>query len=526
MKKIFYLIALFIVSVFYTSCGRLDMTPEDYFGAGNFWNNEAQVNGYVIGLHNQLRSDYNMYFDLGELRGGNFRLGTSSVNTSMSSELTKKNLIDKDHTGISNFYGLYGNIMQVNHFIDKVENACTFLSDTQRKTYLAEAHGLRALYYYMLYKTYGGVPIVTTVELLNGQVKADNFYVPRNSATETMDFIKTEINKSEESYVGNTTIGSRNMWSRYATLMLKADIYLWSAKVSLPESDYAATGQSDLEISKIALTEVLNATNLFDLQGDFASVFSDKKNKEIIFSLAFEGTEATNNASIFFSQPSQYIGSKYTRSGILIEDDMLDLKGRGGPMRQEYKETLWRSYDDNDTRRDATFYDFYDDAEGNGFGCMMRKGIGSINSEGVRVFDTDIIVYRYADALLMMAEVENGLGNPCASYINQIRSRAYGDNFTAEKHYAEGGTFAANELAILQERDKEFVWEGKRWFDVLRMQDASKKSLVFSSDAAYPDVVGEPSVQILPTGSTYLFLWPLDTKVLGDNKELTQTPGF
>ena len=70
------------------------------------------------------------------------------------------------------------------------------------------------------------------------------------------------------------------------------------------------------------------------------------------------------------------------------------------------------------------------------------------------------MLYRYSDVLLMMAECENGLGNPCASYINEVRARAYGDNF-AGNEYVEG-TFAENELAILQERDKEFVGEGKR----------------------------------------------------------------
>ena len=59
------------------------------------------------------------------------------------------------------------------------------------------------------------------------------------------------------------------------------------------------------------------------------------------------------------------------------------------------------------------------------------------------------------------------MNNPCASYINEVRKRAYGDTFEENK-YTEG-SYAENELAILQERDKEFVSEGKRWFDVLRM---------------------------------------------------------
>ncbi len=84
-----------------------------------------------------------------------------------------------------------------------------------------------------------------------------------------------------------------------------------------------------------------------------------------------------------------------------------------------------------------------------------EKRIGTINSNDNRIYISDIPVYRYADALLMMAEIENGLNNPCASYINEVRKRAYGDTFEENK-YTEG-SYAENELAILQERDKEFV---------------------------------------------------------------------
>ena len=95
--------------------------------------------------------------------------------------------------------------MQVNHFIQKVENECAFLSEADRKTYLGQAYGLRALYYFMLYKTYGGVPIVTTVELLDGKVTADKFYVERATPEATLSFIKEDIGKSE-SYFGTTEI--------------------------------------------------------------------------------------------------------------------------------------------------------------------------------------------------------------------------------------------------------------------------------------------------------------------------------
>ena len=74
--------------------------------------------------------------------------------------------------------------------------------------------------------------------------------------------------------------------------------------------------------------------------------------------------------------------------------------------------------------------------------------------------------------------VENGLNNfaGAADYINQVRARAYGYNgdlsgfstaYPAEVYAA--GDFADNELAILHERDKEFVLECSRWFDFIKV---------------------------------------------------------
>ena len=169
MKKIIYIISLFVSSVLYTSCDALDLAPEDYFGSGNYWNNKAQVEGFMNGMHSQLRGNYNMFYCLGELRGGTQRVGSSSQNTSLDYAILRTNTLSQDNPGFSNWFGLYSPIMQVNHFIQKVENECDFLSEADRKAYLGQAYGLRALYYFMLYKTYGGVPIVTTVELLDGR---------------------------------------------------------------------------------------------------------------------------------------------------------------------------------------------------------------------------------------------------------------------------------------------------------------------------------------------------------------------
>ena len=149
--------------------------------------------------------------------------------------------------------------------------------------------------------------------------------------------------------------------------------------------------------------------------------------------------------------------------------------------------------------------------------------LGSV-SEGVRKWDSDIIIMRYSDVLLMMAEVENGLGNDPSPYINQVRSRAYAGNHPV---YTKG-SYGQNERAILAERNKEFVAEGSRWFDLVRMQDDNKNALVFAADVNFANVPGEAPEAVLDASKQYMILWPIDKTVLNADPLLTnaQNPGY
>lgn len=153
----------------------------------------------------------------------------------------------------------------------------------------------------------------------------------------------------------------------------------------------------------------------------------------------------------------------------------------------------------------------------------MLKLVGHV-ADGIRYFDNDIVMMRYADVLLMMAEVENGLGKPCASYINEVRKRAYGENYTEDVTYTDG-TYAENELAILKERDKEFAGEGTRWFDLVRMHDAAKKPLAFSVAVAYLEP-GEEAAAVLSNTEEYKLLWPINIGVMTADPEIKQTWGY
>ena len=140
--------------------------------------------------------------------------------------------------------------------------------------------------------------------------------------------------------------------------------------------------------------------------------------------------------------------------------------------RYGYTFELFQSYDLADKRRNATFYDYYKVNKNTTpptvtiRNTALVKFLGTIDANK-RYFADDWPVYREADRLLMLAEITNAEGGDPSSYIKQIRDRAFAN---ADPTPFVNGSKDANELAIFAERSKEFVYEGKRWYDIRRMK--------------------------------------------------------
>jgi hypothetical protein len=124
--------------------------------------------------------------------------------------------------------------------------------------------------------------------------------------------------------------------------------------------------------------------------------------------------------------------------------------------------------------------------------------------------DNDVPVYRYADVLLLLAEAKTRLGEDPSEEINAVRMRAYGDNYDADDMSYSNGSEDENIEAILQERYKEFLLEGKRWWDLRRAGD----QYVFDN------------VEFLEPGEEYLLKLPITLDMIGRNPLLEQTQGY
>jgi len=297
--------------------------------------------------------------------------------------------------------------------------------------------------------------------------------------------------------------------------MLKGEVYLWSAKV------YGNTG--DLAEAKNAL----NAVSGTSLVQNFADVFAynKKNNSEVIFALRYQVGEAEQPTYSFFLYSTYNFDNLHYKdslaSGPLLVDPLQIAASNQYQIIQRYAYTfeLFKSYDLKDKRRDATFYDFYKVTKTpyqvNIRNTALVKFQGTL-SANKRYFADDWPVYREADRLLMLAEIVNAEGGNPSSYIKQIRDRAFYPD--ADPTPFVNSTKDKNELAIFTERNKEFVHEGKAWYDLRRMKYGSD-FLVFKSPNHGYGVLDKAT-------KAYMILWPIEKAIWTNDPLVDQTPGY
>ncbi len=515
MKKLKYIFGAAVIFLLTSvSCQEtLDLSPIDYFGDGNYWQNEAQVSNFMVGIHKQLRDNQFMFVRLGEMRSSNYS-NIDRQNTSLNELPIIEQRIDENSSGVSNWAGFYGPILQLNLFIQKVE-ANTFVGEAQKKFYLGQAYGIRAFYYFHLLRTYGGVPLWLEPEVLNGNTDPVKLRKARSTEQEVLEAIKSDLTKSVSNFGSAASPADKSLWSPKATLMLKGEVYLWSAKV------YGNAG--DLAEAKKALTDISGTS----LMPNFADVFAynKKNNSEVIFALRYQVGEAEMSTYSYYLYSTYNFDNLHYKdslaSGALLVDPLQIVASNSTQIIQRYGYTfeLFKSYDVKDKRRDATFYDYYKVTKTpyqvNIRNTALVKFLGTL-SANKRYFSDDWTVYREADRLLMLAEIVNAEGGDPSSYIKPVRDRAFYP--AADPTPFVNSTKDQNELAIFAERNKEFVHEGKAWYDLRRMKFGGD-FLVFKS-TSHPYGVLNKSTQ------AHMVLWPIEKAIWTNDPLVSQTPGY
>ncbi|RAJ76492.1 putative outer membrane starch-binding protein [Chitinophaga dinghuensis] len=504
MKKYIFLI-LGLATLSQACSNKLDLTPVSSLSNDSYWKTADQFDAFVTGVHSAFRNNNSAFQSLGEMRADIF--GTETVlGPSFTGEATQGaermwlQTMDLDQPGVSNFGGFYFNINQLNLLISKTATT-NLLTTANRNYYLGIGYGMRAFYYFQLLRSWGNVILQTTPST---SVDISNLAKAASSADDVMKLIKADIDSSLNNF--GTDYSFRNQkgfWSKAASQMLKGEVYLWTS--------YRGGGAGDATIAKNALTDIQTNVPALGLVDNFTDVFSsaNKGNKEIIFAIRYKLNEATMSfVPGQFVPQSGLIANFYDSLGNRQFDVTTD--NWGGLLRAPVRVATFRQYDDKDSRKWATIQPAYTKSAGvySIVGAFAKKYPGEQNA-GARAFTNDFPVYRYADLLLLLAEAKVILGQSPATEINLVRTRALGANYSNAYAYPNQAIDTDAKEAILKERLLEFIFEGKRWYDLRRMGD----------NYVYKYTTVKPT-------EAYKLLWPIDRNSLTNNRSLVQTPGY
>lgn len=475
----FKVIACTVVLLFGAwSCEDLvDEEPISEIGPAAFYETNDDLFAGLMSVYDGMQSFYkDQYFMWGEFRADNH---TPTGAGSATAEEVANNVIS-DNNGNTRWADLYRTVSRANEVIANAPNIAGF-----NENYLSEALALRAKCYFDAVRVWGNVPLFTEpVKLL-----ADATKPATDGNIIINDVIIPDMIRAQEL---NTTPSSEFRFSKSSIYAFQAEVYMYlndypKAKTAI--ENLIALGEHRLVSTPDAWKDLFYNSNTDD----------DPRGKvqtgpELMFSIRYDavGEEAGSGnpnrsgiAQLFRGGIPQFLMS------IEIEEKWQE--------RFPTDSTEWvTKYPTTDPATTRTV--FVDDGMGgvveeerlnygdwrfwysrqNGYSGLgsIEPGEAKTGKWGDTVYpsnedETDVVVYRYADMILLLAEIENELnpsdGTAALDIINQLRTARQLPLVDA----VEFGATQADRLDyILDERQFELYGEAKRWWDLVRNDKA------------------------------------------------------
>lgn len=466
-KNIFY--TILISSLFLGACTKeLNQDPITAKDLSVFLKNEIEVEEYVNAVYANLQFNglYGLYMPaIGEIPSDNTFDEVPANDGAVYGDLDQFKTIPTNDLLAQNWRDSYRCIQKANVVLGRIDNIA-YQSATTKNARIGEMKFIRALLYFNLVRTFGDVPLALK------ETTDPNAYFGqgRTPAVEVYNQIKKDLTEAITVLPVTTTQPGK---------VIKTAAQALLGKVFLTLKDYAS--------AKTQLASIVTSpTQPHTLMANPSLVFAinNENNKEIIFAVQFTaGLNGNTEGSIMYQQFSP----SATVSGA---------KGHNLPTK-----SLYDLYTNTDLRRGA-----YVALASTGAPYSNKLAKPTLITDGA----SDIVVLRYADVLLMLAEAENELGNtvPAATYLNQIRLRA---GLLATTATLQPDIKTAIEL----ERRFELVGEGHRWFDLLRTGNAvSVMNAWFTAN------------NILITINAKHLLMPIPQGQIDTDPSIKQNPGY
>ncbi|TWW01767.1 RagB/SusD family nutrient uptake outer membrane protein [Chitinophaga pinensis] len=467
MKQLFFPILMAVLLVINQGCKKeLDLYPADKLPTGDALKTMQGVNAAVNGMYEGLKvTEYygRNYLVIPEIAADNVYLSFNNSNRFLSSWRLSWLVADVDVTGVWN--RVYAVILRANNII----NSVPLLEDgtaAEKNNALGQALFVRALGHFDLLRVFStpyavgggatlGVPLITKFEV--GSPK-------RNTVDEVYKQIIADLTAAKDLLPKNrSTVYNANAYAAAALL----------ARVQLYKGDDAA--------AITAATEVINAGYSITPASTLANFYNTPGTSEDIFTVRVLSTETLG---------SDNLGRIYLKPGygdIRVSPDLKNV------------------LEANDARNV-----FVSEFSGSPSEFQNNKFTGQDGISGLY----SIKVLRISELYLIRAEAYAKSGNYALALadVNEIRAHR---NLPALENVPDANVLPA----VLKEKRVEFMFEGHRYFDLLR----NKLSIVRTT-CNNPAQLNTPRCTIEANSPTAIF--PIPQREIDVNLNIEQNPGY
>jgi tetratricopeptide (TPR) repeat protein len=455
MKKYIYTLIVFSLTVSFVGCSDyLDQEPETFFTEEQVFSTENGVEAAVNGMYQNFAGPgYHGSAIHGLVAPFS---GKFFSNQGASQDATSLNCLPSNTWLTRLWPGMYSAINNANTIIANLEDSTL----SNRDVALGQAYFIRAATYFDLVRYFGGVPIKTEVDVAN----INTLNAPRATKEQVYDLIIEDFERAKLLLPNPGEYLSDRPVKTAANAFL-AKVYLTLAS----ESNDIATWQK-------AYDEAILVYNQYSLVPTYAGLFEqgNQNTNEAIFELQYGQNGSERNSDVI---------RIYTPNGYFKDYDTF---GRVRPNKEVYEQHIDQY--PGDPRIDATFlansYDKYnsqgvttpkniypDQVNGNdGFTVLKKYFDDGYNGATT---NRNFIKLRYADVLLMLAEITNELNGPTPEaygYVNEVMTRARNTDSGVVASPADFSGLSQDEFRtrIMRERQYELLGENHSFFDTRR----------------------------------------------------------
>ena len=473
-----------------SSCGDfLEITPLNGVVVENYWEKKSEVESVITACYYEMQNaDFSRrVIAWGEMRGDNTG-ETSDLMNEKNLELynffTNNITPDNSWTSWSAFYNVINLCNTVLYYAPQTQARDGNYTMDELHTHEAEVKAIRALCYFYLIRSFEKVPLVTTATIGDDE----SFQVAASSEDVVLDFIVSELEWAQQ-YIWNRNYFSadrekqKGRFNKQSVRALLADVCLWRGDyarcaelcqgiIDEKLADYA-TLQADMAAGNLTQYmyegdvtlyngyPLLNASSsdAGSMDYPYFMIFYTGNSFESIFELQYdyEDRSAGNEGVTFFY--GNHDGN--LKMGLLSAATYLTNQGANDLFSNG-----------NDTRLvAATGYDGSTTLDSYPI-CKIRTypiessggGVGIV----VRSTAENWIIYRLTDIMLMQAEALAYMGGDencqkAFDLVQAVNLRAC--QGVSRLQYDEDEI----KNLVLDERQRELLYEGKRWYDLVRM---------------------------------------------------------